>query len=43
MDSGGAEHQMLFKTKEPNYKVDEITGRIFNVKDGRELTAYSVK
>jgi outer membrane protein assembly factor BamB len=43
MDSGGAEQQILFKTKDPNYKVDEITGRIFNVKDGKELTAYSVK
>ena len=43
MNNGAAAHQVLLKIKEPDYVVDELTGRIFNVKDKREITAYSVK
>lgn len=41
MDSGDTEHQVVLKDKEPDYKVDEVTGRVFNVK-GKQLTCYSV-
>jgi outer membrane protein assembly factor BamB len=43
MNSGQVEHQVLLKMKEPDYEVDELTGRIFNVKDKKEITAYSVR
>jgi outer membrane protein assembly factor BamB len=44
LDSGASNHQVLFKAKEPNYKVDDVTGRVFMMqKDGKELTAFAVK
>jgi outer membrane protein assembly factor BamB len=43
LNSGEVEHQVLLKMKEPDYDVDELEGRIFNIKDKKELTAYSVK
>ena len=43
LSSGAVEHQVLLKMKEPDYDVDELEGRIFNVKDKKEITAYSVK
>lgn len=43
LDTGKADRQVVFKEKEPDYRVDEITGRVFNVKDGKELMAFSVK
>lgn len=39
MNSGQVEHQVLLKMKEPDYDVDELAGRIFNVRDNREITA----
>jgi len=43
LNSGEAEHQVLLKMKDPDYDVDELEGRIFNVKDKKEITAYSVR
>ena len=43
LNSGEVEHQVLLKMKEPDYDVDELEGRIFNVKDKKEITAYSVR
>jgi outer membrane protein assembly factor BamB len=43
MDTGESDRQVMFKEKEPDYKVDEVTGRVFNVKDKKELVAFSVK
>jgi hypothetical protein len=43
LNSGEVEHQVLLKLKDPDYDVDEIEGRIFNIKDKKELTAYSVR
>jgi hypothetical protein len=43
LNSGEVEHQVLLRMKEPDYDVDELEGRIFNVKDKKEITAYSVK
>lgn len=43
LNSGEVEHQVLLKMKDPDYDVDELEGRIFNIKDKKELTAYSVK
>ena len=43
LDSSEAEHQVLLKMKDPDYDVNEIEGRIFNVKDKKQITAYSVR
>ncbi len=43
MNSGQVEHQVLLKMKVPDYDVDELEGRIFNVKDTKEITAYSIR
>lgn len=42
MANGEAERQIMFKDKEPDYEIDEISGRIFNFKNEKELSAYSV-
>jgi hypothetical protein len=42
MDNGEAERQIMFKDKEPDYEIDEISGRVFNLKNEKELSAYSV-
>jgi len=42
MATGAASYQILLKDKEPDYVVDEVTGRLFNLK-GKELFAYSVR
>jgi outer membrane protein assembly factor BamB len=43
LNTGEVEHQVLLKMKEPDYEVDELEGRIFNIKDKKEFTAYSIK
>ena len=44
MDSGSADHDVAFGTKEPNYVMDEVTGRVYLLgKDAKVLTALSVK
>ena len=42
LDTGTADRQFLFHEKEPDYEVDEVTGRLFNIKDRKELTAFQV-
>ncbi|HEY9404862.1 MAG TPA: PQQ-binding-like beta-propeller repeat protein [Pyrinomonadaceae bacterium] len=43
METGQADRQIMFKDKEPDYEVDEASGRVFNLKNSRELNAYVVK
>jgi outer membrane protein assembly factor BamB len=43
LDSGKGDRQILFKDKEPRYEVDEIAGRVFVVRDDKELLAFSVQ
>jgi hypothetical protein len=42
MRTGQASYQIVLKDKEPDYQVDEVTGRLFNLK-GKELFAYSIR
>lgn len=44
LNSGQPENQLMLMDKEPNIKVDDLGGRVFNLKkDGKELIAISVK
>lgn len=42
MESGKGDRQILFKDKEPDYQVDEAAGRVFNLRNPKELSAFSV-
>jgi len=42
MDTGRGERQILFKDKEPDYQVDELSGRVFNLRNPKELSAFSL-
>jgi hypothetical protein len=41
METGGGDRQIMFKDKEPDYHVDEGEGRIFNLHNLKELSAFS--
>jgi outer membrane protein assembly factor BamB len=41
METGRALRQVRFDDKEPNYRVDELEGRVFNLAGDRELHAFS--
>ncbi|HYG09412.1 MAG TPA: PQQ-binding-like beta-propeller repeat protein [Pyrinomonadaceae bacterium] len=43
METGQGDRQIMFKDKEPDYEVDEASGRVFNLKNSKELNAYIVK
>jgi len=42
METGRDERQILFKDKEPDYQVDEPAGRVFNLRNSKELSGFSV-
>lgn len=42
MLTGKGDRQVLFRDKEPDYEVDETTGRIFNLRNSKELTAFTL-
>ena len=42
METGRADRQILFKDKEPDYQVDEAVGRVFNLRNSKELSGFSV-
>ena len=42
LETGRADRQVLFDDKEPDYRVDELEGRVFNLKGDRELAAFGV-
>ena len=33
----------MFKDKDPDYEVDETTGRVFNLRNPKELNAYQIR
>ena len=39
---GCSDRQIMFKDKEPDYQVDEAEGRVFNLRNSKELSAFSV-
>ena len=43
MDTGAPDYQVLLKIKEVDYLVDEVAGRLFNLKDKREISAYALR
>ncbi len=43
METGEGVRQILFKDKSPDYEVDETTGRVFNLRNPKELTAFVVQ
>lgn len=43
MITGQGDRQILFKDKDPDYEVDEQTGRVFNLKNSKELSAFLIK
>ena len=42
MESGRGDRQIMFKDKDPDYQVDEAEGRVFNLRNSKELSAFSV-
>ena len=42
METGRGDRQILFKDKEPDYQVDELAGRVFNLRNSKELSAFAV-
>lgn len=42
MATGRGDRQLLLGDKKPEYQVDEYSGRLFYLKDDRELTAYAI-
>jgi outer membrane protein assembly factor BamB len=42
METGKGDRQILFKDKEPDYQVDEMAGRVFNLRNSKELSAFAV-
>jgi hypothetical protein len=42
MGTGRGDRQILFKDKEPDYQVDEPAGRVFNLRNSKELSAFAV-
>jgi len=42
METGQGIRQILFKDKDPNYQVDELEGRVFNLKNEKELSAFAI-
>ena len=43
METGRGDRQILFKDKEPDYQVDEMAGRVFNLRNPKELSAFAVE
>ncbi len=42
METGRGDRQILFKDKEPDYQVDEAVGRVFNLRNAKELSAFVI-
>jgi hypothetical protein len=41
MLTGNGERQIVFNDKSPDYEVDELSGRLFNMNKGK-LSAYNI-
>lgn len=42
LDSGEGEKQILLSDKKPEYSIDELMGRLFYTKGGKQITAYDL-
>jgi len=42
MDSGQADYEVALNDKEPDYIVDEVSGRVYHLKNNKELVAMSI-
>ncbi|HKR13824.1 MAG TPA: PQQ-binding-like beta-propeller repeat protein [Pyrinomonadaceae bacterium] len=42
METGRGDRQIMFKDKEPDYQVDDAEGRVFNLRNSKELSAFTV-
>jgi outer membrane protein assembly factor BamB len=43
MMTGQGERQIMFRDKDPDYEIDELTGRVFNLKNPKELSAFIIR
>ena len=43
MTTGESDRQVMFRDKDPDYRIDEREGRIFNLKNPKELSAFVIK
>lgn len=43
MLTGQGERQIMFKDKDPDYRVDEGAGRVFNLRNPKELSAFAIR
>ncbi len=43
MMTGQGERQIMFADKDPDYEIDEASGRVFNLKNSKDLTAFMLK
>ncbi len=43
MSSGQGERQILFNDKDPDFEVDEEMGRVYNLRNGKELAAFAIR
>ena len=43
MMTGQGDRQIMFVDKDPDYEIDESSGRVFNLKNSKELTAFVIK
>ena len=43
MMTGQGERQIQFNDKDPDYEIDELLGRVFNLKNPKELSAYAIR
>jgi outer membrane protein assembly factor BamB len=43
MVTGEGERQIQFNDKDPDYEIDELLGRVFNLKNPKELSAFAIR
>ncbi|MFN0120875.1 MAG: PQQ-binding-like beta-propeller repeat protein [Blastocatellia bacterium] len=43
MMTGMADRQIMFNDKDPDYEIDETTGRVFNLRNPKELSAFVIR
>ena len=43
MMTGQGERQIMFGDKDPDYEIDEASGRVFNLKNPKELSAFVIR
>lgn len=43
MSTGTGDRQIMFNDKDPDYEIDELMGRVFNLRNAKELSAFAIK